>query len=120
MVAYATAKGYVVVTQEQFDPNIRGRIPIPNACQPFSVPYVDTIKIVIPGDQLFIRKTYSHTMIKSKLFEGNNPAKKDGEAVILNERQAHPSPSPERKSQGGRYSVMVRRYSRSQLNSSTS
>ena len=46
VVAYARAKGYVVVTQEQFDPNIRRKIPIPNACRALSVPYVDTFQML--------------------------------------------------------------------------
>lgn len=46
VVAYAKAKGYVVVTQEQFDPNIKRGIPIPNACQAFSVLPVDTFQML--------------------------------------------------------------------------
>lgn len=46
VVAYAKAKGYVVVTQEQFNPNIRREIPIPNVCQAFSVLSVDTFQML--------------------------------------------------------------------------
>lgn len=46
VVAYARAKGCVVVTHEQFDPNVRARIPIPNVCQAFGVQYVDTFQML--------------------------------------------------------------------------
>jgi hypothetical protein len=41
LVAYALAKGCIVVTHEQFDANIRRRIKIPNVCQAFHVEYID-------------------------------------------------------------------------------
>ena len=46
VVAYARVKGYVVVTQERYDPNIRRKIKIPNVCQAFGVPYVDTFEML--------------------------------------------------------------------------
>ena len=46
LVAYAKAKGYTVVTNETYDPNIRRRIKIPNVCKAFKVPYVDTFKLL--------------------------------------------------------------------------
>lgn len=46
VVAYAKAKGYVVVTHEQYNPNIRRKIPIPNVCQAFKVLYVDTFEML--------------------------------------------------------------------------
>ncbi len=46
VVAYAVAKGCVVVTQEQLDPNVKVRIPIPNVCQAFTVQYVDTFQML--------------------------------------------------------------------------
>jgi len=46
VVAYAKAKRCLVVTHEQFDPNVRARIPTPNVCQAFSVQYVDTFKML--------------------------------------------------------------------------
>jgi len=46
VVAYAKAKGCVVVTHEQFDNRIRRKIPIPNVCQAFSIPYVDTFEML--------------------------------------------------------------------------
>jgi hypothetical protein len=46
LVAYARAKGRIVVTQEVLYPNIKSKVPIPNVCQAFSVPYVDTFKML--------------------------------------------------------------------------
>jgi hypothetical protein len=46
VVAYARAKGCVVVTHEQFDPNVRRDIPIPNVCQAFGVQNVDTFQML--------------------------------------------------------------------------
>ncbi len=46
VVAYARANGRVVTTQEQFDPNVRNRIPIPNVCRGFGVRYVDTFQML--------------------------------------------------------------------------
>lgn len=46
VVAYAAAKGCVVVTHELLDPNVRRKIPIPNACQAFNVSYVDTFQML--------------------------------------------------------------------------
>lgn len=46
VVAYALAKGCVLVCHEQFNPNIRRKIPIPNACQAVSVQCVDTFRML--------------------------------------------------------------------------
>ncbi|HWP91287.1 MAG TPA: DUF4411 family protein [Thermodesulfobacteriota bacterium] len=46
LVAYALAKGCMIVTHEQFDQDVRSRIPIPNVCQAFGVRYVDTFQML--------------------------------------------------------------------------
>jgi hypothetical protein len=46
VIAYAKAKGFVVVTHEVFDPNAKKRVPMPNVCQQFGVPYVDTFEML--------------------------------------------------------------------------
>lgn len=46
VVAYAKAKGGVVVTHEQYDPNVRRKIPIPNVCRAFGVSYIDTFAML--------------------------------------------------------------------------
>jgi hypothetical protein len=45
VVAYAKTRGYVVVTHEQFEAKSK-KIKIPNACEAFSVPYVDTFRML--------------------------------------------------------------------------
>ncbi|NMC09770.1 MAG: DUF4411 family protein [Methanothrix sp.] len=46
LVSYALARKCTVVTLEQLDPNIKRKIKIPNACQAFHVPYVDTFQML--------------------------------------------------------------------------
>jgi len=46
VVAYAKAKGRVVVTHEMPNPEVRKRIPIPNVCEAFAVEYVDTFQML--------------------------------------------------------------------------
>lgn len=41
-MAYAVAKGRVVVTHEVPKIDIKRKVPIPNVCEPFNVRYVDT------------------------------------------------------------------------------
>lgn len=46
VVAYGKAKGRVVVTHEVPAPDARKRVKIPNVCQAFDVPFVDTFKML--------------------------------------------------------------------------
>lgn len=46
LVAYARAKGCVVVTQEVLAPDARRKVPIPNVCQAFDVPFVNTFEML--------------------------------------------------------------------------
>lgn len=46
VIAYAMAKRCVVVTHEQFNPDIRRKVPIPNVCREFGVQYVDTFQML--------------------------------------------------------------------------
>ena len=46
LIAYAKAKGYVVVTHETLKPDARSRIPIPNVCQAFNVQFTDTFEML--------------------------------------------------------------------------
>ena len=46
LVAYSIVEGCVVVTHEQLDPNVKRRIPMPNACQAFGVRCVDTFRML--------------------------------------------------------------------------
>lgn len=46
LVAYAMAKGCVVVTNEKFDPNIKRKIKIPNVCKAFGIKYINTFEML--------------------------------------------------------------------------
>jgi len=46
LVAYAMAKGRIVVTHEVPAPDAKCRVPIPNVCEAFDVNYVDTFKML--------------------------------------------------------------------------
>lgn len=46
LIAYALAKGRVVVTEERLDPNIKRKVKIPNVCQAFDVRYIDTFQMM--------------------------------------------------------------------------
>lgn len=46
VIAYASARKYIVVTQEIFSPDIKRRILIPNVCKAFSVKFVDTFEML--------------------------------------------------------------------------
>lgn len=46
LVAYAKAKGHIIVTHEQPATDARRKVPIPNVCEAFSVNYVDTFEML--------------------------------------------------------------------------
>ncbi|HUU10591.1 MAG TPA: DUF4411 family protein [Phycisphaerae bacterium] len=46
LVAYATAKGYVVVTQEVLNADVKRKVPIPNLCEAFNVPCINTFSML--------------------------------------------------------------------------
>lgn len=46
LVAYGRVNGCVVVTHEVLDPNVRRKVPIPNVCEAFGVPFVDTFEML--------------------------------------------------------------------------
>ena len=46
LVAYAKAKGRIIVTHEQPATDARRKVPIPNVCEAFSVNYVDTFEML--------------------------------------------------------------------------
>jgi hypothetical protein len=46
LVAYAKAKGCIVVTLETINPDIKRKVPIPNVCQVFGVQFVDTFEML--------------------------------------------------------------------------
>ena len=46
LAAYAKAHGGVVVTQEVSQPDVRRRVPLPNACDRFDIAYIDTFDML--------------------------------------------------------------------------
>jgi hypothetical protein len=46
LVAYARTKACVVVTQEVPAPDARRKVPIPNVCQAFDIPFVNTFELL--------------------------------------------------------------------------
>jgi hypothetical protein len=46
VVAYAKAKKLIVVTHEVPAPDAKRKVPIPNVCQAFKIPFVDTFEML--------------------------------------------------------------------------
>ena len=46
LIAYAKAKGFVVVTHEEYSADVKNKIPIPNVCKAFDVEYSDTFQML--------------------------------------------------------------------------
>lgn len=46
LIAYAKARGRTIVTHEIPDPNIRRKVPIPNVCIEFHVPFINTFEML--------------------------------------------------------------------------
>ena len=56
LIAYASVYNMTIVTEEVYDPRIRRRIPIPNVCKQFNVPYINTFDML---KQLAVQFTWS-------------------------------------------------------------
>ena len=46
LIAHAIVTGRVVVTEEVFNHDIKRKIPIPNVCKEFDVPYMNTFQML--------------------------------------------------------------------------
>lgn len=46
LAAFAKANNVAVVTNEVFDPHVRRRVPLPNVCRQFTIPYMDTFTML--------------------------------------------------------------------------
>jgi hypothetical protein len=46
LIAYAKVNGLTVVTHEEYAPDARSRVPIPNVCLEFNVDYVNTFEML--------------------------------------------------------------------------
>ena len=59
LVAYAQTHNMEVVTHELFQPEAKGRVPIPNVCRQFGVPYLNTFEMLRRlGVQFDLRHTH--------------------------------------------------------------
>jgi hypothetical protein len=56
LIAFTMCRAdHVLVTHEQFSPDIRRKVPIPNLCRQFGVPYLDTFEMLNdPGVRLVL------------------------------------------------------------------
>lgn len=55
VIAYAAINGLVVVTHEQFAPEAKRKVPMPNVCVEFDVEYVDTFSMLRELGETFVR-----------------------------------------------------------------
>ena len=62
VVAYAKANGLVVVTHEEYAPDARKKVPIPNVCLKFGVDYCNTFEMLADlKTQIVLRKRQAKT-----------------------------------------------------------
>lgn len=57
VIAYAAVNGLIVVTHEQYAPEARRKVPMPNVCVEFEVAYVDTFAMLRELGEKFVRST---------------------------------------------------------------
>ncbi len=57
LIAYAHANSAIVVTHEEFAPEVKRKVPMPNVCIEFDVPYVNTFEMLADLQVKFIRST---------------------------------------------------------------
>jgi predicted RNA methylase len=56
VLAYAATNGLVVVTHEQFAPDAKRTVPIPNVCVEFEIEYVNTFEMLRELGEKFVRR----------------------------------------------------------------
>lgn len=57
LVAYAKVNGHVLVTHEEYEPDIKREVKIPNACIEFDVDYCNTFEMLRDLKEQFVLKT---------------------------------------------------------------
>lgn len=57
LLAYAHANGMTVVTHEEFAPQAKRKVPMPNICLEFGINYVNTFQMLANLNVKFIRST---------------------------------------------------------------
>ena len=58
LVAYARAHNSALVTLEAYQPNVMRRVPLPNVCDQFDVPRMNTFEML---DELGVRFEWNHS-----------------------------------------------------------
>jgi hypothetical protein len=53
LAAFTQARGHVLVTHEEYAPDARKRVPLPNVCEAFGVDYLDTFTMLRALDASF-------------------------------------------------------------------
>jgi len=46
LAAYAKVHGYILVTGERYSPTVKNKVPLPNVCEQFDIPYQDTFQML--------------------------------------------------------------------------
>ena len=57
LIAYAHANDHILVTHEEFNPEVQRRVPIPNVCKEFNVEHVNTFDMLRKLNVKFTRST---------------------------------------------------------------
>ncbi|MEO8495969.1 MAG: DUF4411 family protein [Planctomycetota bacterium] len=57
VIAYAVVNGLIVVTHEEYAPDAKRKVPIPNVCIEFDVEYVNTFEMLRDLRERFVRST---------------------------------------------------------------
>lgn len=55
VIAYASVNGLIVVTHEEYAPDAKKKVPIPNVCIEFGVNYVNTFEMLRDLGEKFVR-----------------------------------------------------------------
>ncbi len=57
LMAYASVNDQIVVTHEEYAPEVKRKVPIPNVCVEFEIEYVNTFEMLHALGEKFVRST---------------------------------------------------------------
>jgi len=57
VIAYASANNMTIVTHEEYHPDAKRKVPMPNLCIEFDVAYMDTFAMLRDLGEKFVRST---------------------------------------------------------------
>lgn len=57
LMAYASVNDQIVVTHEEYAPEVKRKVPIPNVCVEFDIEYVNTFEMLHALGEKFVRST---------------------------------------------------------------